>query len=95
MRSVSEFLSDATAVAVPVHSGVGAPLKYAEALASGAPVIATVDGAPLRSSLPVCVSDDPNRWVAALAGRWIDPPTTSGPGGVLEHRCWKSFRGPR
>ncbi len=65
--SVSDFLSDATAVAVPVHSGVGAPLKYAEALASGAPVIATVDGAPLLSCLPVCVSDDPGKWAAALA----------------------------
>ena len=38
VRSVSEFLSHATAVVVPVRSGVGAPLKYAEALASGAPV---------------------------------------------------------
>jgi glycosyltransferase involved in cell wall biosynthesis len=65
--SVSEFLADATAVVVPVHNGVGSPLKYAEALASGAPVLATIDGAPLRSSLPVCVSDDPHRWVAVLA----------------------------
>lgn len=66
VASISHFLSDASAVAVPVLDGVGAPVKYMEALASGAPVVSTWDGAPALPSLPVCVSDDPEKWVEIL-----------------------------
>lgn len=61
--SISEFLADATVVAVPVREGVGAPVKYAEALASGVPVIATSAGAPYPAPRPACVSDEAAEWV--------------------------------
>jgi glycosyltransferase involved in cell wall biosynthesis len=61
------FLAGARAVAVPVRDGVGAPVKYAEALASGVPVVATTDGAPLRHDLAALVSDDAAEWRAWLS----------------------------
>jgi hypothetical protein len=65
--SIADFLADATVVAVPVIHGAGAPVKYAEALVSGAPVLATLDGAPNRQSLPICVSDDAAEWERVLS----------------------------
>lgn len=63
--SVGDFLADAWAVVVPVVNGVGAPLKYSEALACGAPVVATSDGAPFAHRR-ARVSDDPRVWVDSL-----------------------------
>lgn len=68
------FLADAWAVAVPVKDGVGAPVKYAESLAVGVPVMATFDGAPMHRALAT-VSDDPDMWVDVLT-RWLDPSRT-------------------
>lgn len=71
--TVNAFLADAGAVLVPVLQGVGAPVKYLEALASGVPVLATGEGAhgvPLAGAL---VSDDADAWVTALAGLLADP----------------------
>lgn len=65
--SIPEFLMDATVIAVPVMGGVGAPVKYAEALASGVPVAATVDGAHGLSVHGGLVSDRPEDWVTWIS----------------------------
>lgn len=66
VSSINVFLSDATAVAVPVINGVGAPVKTAEALASGVPVLSTLDGAADWGHLVACTSDDPGVWVRTM-----------------------------
>lgn len=58
------------AMAVPVLAGVGAAVKFGEALASGRAVIATADGASAHPSAPAFVSDDPAEWSHALT-RWL------------------------
>lgn len=57
---------DAWAMVVPVLEGVGAPLKYLEALAVGAPVLSTLDGAPVLPERASLVSDDPRQWANHL-----------------------------
>lgn len=67
---VSTFLADAWVVGVPVMLGVGAPVKYAEALAAGVPVVATTDGAAGADAAEgdgALVSDDPHAWAG-----WIE-----------------------
>lgn len=64
--SLAEWIADAWVVVVPVIGGVGAPVKYLEALATGAPVISTTDGAPTGADGAVLVSDDPESWVKCL-----------------------------
>lgn len=64
--SVAEFLVDASAVCVPVVNGLGAPVKFLEAVASGAPVLATTRGASRDANLAILTSDAPDVWVAAL-----------------------------
>ncbi|WEG09183.1 glycosyltransferase family 4 protein [Microbacterium horticulturae] len=66
VADLAGFLSRATVVAVPVFDGVGAPLKYAEALASGGSVISTPDGASAFPAAPAHVSQDADEW-----SRWI------------------------
>nr|NLI51566.1 glycosyltransferase family 4 protein [Propionibacterium sp.] len=63
---LDEFCSDAAAIAVPVKAGVGAPLKFAEALASGIPVVATSEAAHGSASFGATVTDEPGEWVRAL-----------------------------
>lgn len=70
--SIPHFLADAHVIGVPVCRGVGAPVKYIEALSSGVPVIATRDGASLERPGLAVISDDPDQWVRFL-------------GEVLEH----------
>lgn len=66
-------LSDLTAVSrvvgVPVRAGVGAPVKFGEALATGRPVIATTDGASAHPGSPARVANDTDEWVAWLVER--------------------------
>ena len=73
---VSTFLADAWVVGVPVMLGVGAPVKYAEALAAGVPVVATTDGAagaePPRVT-GALVSDDPPAWAGWIERSVRDP----------------------
>lgn len=64
------FLSTAWVVAVPLPESVGAPVKYAEALAVGVPVITTSQGASGHLGLPL-VADDVNAWIANLT-RWLN-----------------------
>ncbi|WP_162259141.1 glycosyltransferase family 4 protein [Oerskovia sp. Root22] len=66
-------LTDLTAVSrvvgVPVRAGVGAPVKFGEALATGRPVIATTDGASAHPGSPARVTNDTDEWVAWLVER--------------------------
>jgi len=65
--SIAEFVHDACAVVVPVVGGVGAPLKYAEALVSGVPVIATSEATHGFEGNGGFVSDEPSEWVDWIA----------------------------
>jgi glycosyltransferase involved in cell wall biosynthesis len=69
VQDLAEFTSSAAVVAVPVKDGVGASVKFAEALATGAPVIATVDGANAFDAPPAFISDDPVEWADWIAAR--------------------------
>jgi glycosyltransferase involved in cell wall biosynthesis len=60
------------AIAVPVLDGVGAPVKYGEALASGRAVLATPDGASAHPGAPAFVSSDPGPWAEALVAWFSD-----------------------
>lgn len=57
---------DAWAIAVPVLGGIGAPVKYLEAVATRAPVLSTPDGAPNAHHAALLVSLDPHAWTSAL-----------------------------
>jgi glycosyltransferase involved in cell wall biosynthesis len=66
---LADFAASATVVAVPVREGVGASVKFAEALASGASVVATTDGANAFDDPPAFVSDDADAWAEWIAER--------------------------
>jgi glycosyltransferase involved in cell wall biosynthesis len=63
---LARFAADATVIAVPVLEGVGASVKFAEALASGGSVIATPDGANAFDDPPAFVSAESAEWA-----QWI------------------------
>lgn len=69
VQDLPGFLASAAAVAVPVRNGVGASVKFAEAIASGTSVIATSDAASAHPAAPAHVSDDPEEWVAWIVAR--------------------------
>lgn len=71
--SVPAFLHGAAVVGVPVLGGVGAPVKFAEALASGVPVVATVDGAHGLGVQGGLVSNDAAAWVDWIVHAVDDP----------------------
>jgi glycosyltransferase involved in cell wall biosynthesis len=60
------------AMVVPVRSGVGAPVKLAEALAAGRPVMATTDAASAHPESPARVSDAASAWVDELGRLLVD-----------------------
>lgn len=69
---LSAFAARATVVAVPVVDGVGASVKFAEALATGAYVVATPDGASAFEDSPAFVSSDPEQWAHWIIKRLIN-----------------------
>lgn len=71
VSSLAEFTAQATVVAVPVLMGVGASVKFAEALASGASVVATSDGASAFPTSPAFISDDAESWAQWIIDRLI------------------------
>ncbi|MBF4768845.1 glycosyltransferase [Nocardioides agariphilus] len=64
---LSMFLSDAWLVAMPVKVGVGAPVKFAEGVVTGVPLLATGDAADGSTSPGLLVSDDPTQWAGRIA----------------------------
>jgi glycosyltransferase involved in cell wall biosynthesis len=70
---VPTFLADAWVVGLPVMSGVGAPVKFAEALATGVPLVATEDASDGDATTDVLVSDDPAAWARRIAEVVTDP----------------------
>lgn len=67
--NLAAFTAQATVVAVPVFEGVGASVKFAESLASGASVAATSDGSNAFTNTPAFVSDDPKSWASWICER--------------------------
>lgn len=66
VQSLAVFMARASVVAVPVLNGVGASVKFAEALAGGGAVIATSDAASAFPTAPAFISND-----AAVWAEWI------------------------
>lgn len=92
--SLDVWTSDAWAVAVPVVGGVGAPVKYLEAVATHAPVLSTPDGAPTARHAAALVSADPQAWTStldALLGQSSPPPDTHVD---LQELSWKKATAP-
>lgn len=92
------FLSEAWAVAVPLPESVGSPVKYAEALAVGVPVITTEQGAPGHRDLPV-ISDDVAVWISTLTAWLSDPSASTGSaphqrGERLDRLSWSTTTAP-
>ena len=96
--SLADFTAQATVVAVPVIDGVGAAMKFTEALASGAAVIATPDAASAFPDAQAQVSADPDAWAAWIAARLAHRDTESVPAAaraqVLAERTWSACVAP-
>ncbi|MGN7861628.1 glycosyltransferase family 4 protein [Microbacterium sp. 22303] len=96
--SLVDFAAEATVVAVPVIDGVGAAMKFAEALATGAAVIATPDAASAFPDSHAQVSADPEAWAGwiaeRLARRGTDPTPAPERAQVLEERTWAECVAP-
>ena len=89
---LARFTAAATVVAVPVLDGVGAAVKFAESLASGASVIATPDGANAFDDTPAFVSADPKVWaewiLERLRSRKDEPAPAAGREFALGRLTW-------
>ncbi|MGC5166870.1 glycosyltransferase family 4 protein [Luteimicrobium sp. DT211] len=79
VNDLAAFLGSAATAAIPVRSGVGASVKYAEALASGAPVIATEDAASAHPGFGRFVTDEPDVWIRHLVTHLTEPPAWPAP----------------
>jgi hypothetical protein len=66
---LAAFAASSTVLAVPVLEGVGASVKFAEALASGGAVVATPDGSNAFDAPPAFISADPVEWADWIAAR--------------------------
>ncbi len=77
VENLAAFTAEAAVVAVPVVEGVGAPLKFGEALATGSAVIATPDAASALPSSGAYTSANPEEWAdwihRRLEGRRAEP----------------------
>ncbi|WP_243062381.1 glycosyltransferase family 4 protein [Humibacter sp. RRB41] len=69
VSDLAAFVASATVVAVPVLEGVGASVKFAEALASGASVVATPDGSNAFENTPAFVATRSEEWAIWIAKR--------------------------
>lgn len=91
---LDKWTSDAWVVAVPVVGGVGAPVKYLEALATGAPVVSTTAGAPTAQGSATLVSDDPQEWIKVLRQLLATPTPSQRPRVTAEDFSWESATTP-
>lgn len=89
---LADLTAGATVVAVPVFDGIGASVKFAEALASGASVVATTDGSNAFDDPPAFVSDDATAWADWIADRLRrrgdEPAPAAARGVALEKLTW-------
>jgi glycosyltransferase involved in cell wall biosynthesis len=67
VQDLAAFLGRARVVTVPVLQGPGTPVKFAEALASGAAVASTVDAASGNPDAPALMSNDPSELANGIA----------------------------
>lgn len=94
VASVDAWASDAWAVVVPVIGGIGAPVKYLEALATRAPVLSTPDGAPMAREAATLVSADPDEWTSVL-GRLLSRATAPDDSSVrMDQFNWTASTAP-
>jgi polysaccharide biosynthesis protein PslH len=95
---LAELAASATVVAVPVLDGVGASVKFAEALASGGAVVATRDGANAFEDTPAFVSDDPAAWAEWIVERFerrgVEPAPAPGRAVALAGMTWGAAVAP-
>lgn len=95
---LAAFTARATVVAVPVFEGVGASVKFAESLATGAAVIATPDGANGTDAPPCLVSADATAWVewivARLCNRRSEPAPSPARAYALSNLTWAQAVAP-
>ncbi|GAA1999895.1 glycosyltransferase family 4 protein [Microbacterium ulmi] len=98
VADLAAFAAKATVVAVPVLEGVGAAVKFAESLATGAAVIATPDGANAFEEAPAFVSADPDEWAAwiaeRLARRGLEPAPAPARSFALRELTWAAAVAP-
>jgi hypothetical protein len=96
--SLADFTAQATVIAVPVIDGVGAAMKFTEALATGAAVIATPDAASAFPDAPAQISADPDAWAtwiaARLTHRATEPVPAAARARVLAERTWSACVAP-
>ncbi len=98
VEDLAGFTASAAVVAVPVRDGVGASVKFAEALATGAAVIATPDGANAFDEPPAFVSDEAGTWadwiVARLRRRGREPAPSPSRAIALSTMTWDAAAAP-
>ncbi|UXW85219.1 glycosyltransferase family 4 protein [Microbacterium azadirachtae] len=96
--SLADFAAEATVVAVPVVDGVGAAMKFAESMATGAAVIATPDAANAFPGAQAQVSADPTVWAEWIAERLRrrgeEPVPAAERAQVLAERTWAACVAP-
>jgi glycosyltransferase involved in cell wall biosynthesis len=95
---LADFTSSATVIAVPVLEGVGASVKFAEALATGAAVIATPDGANAVPNPPAHITSVAEDWAAwisdRLRRRHEEPVPARSRQIALDHLSWDAATTP-
>lgn len=98
VADLAGFTASAAVAAVPVRDGVGASVKFAEALATGASVIATVDGANAFDDPPAFVSDDARAWADWIADRLdrrtVEPTPSAARAIALRRMTWDAAVAP-
>lgn len=90
---VADFLSDAWVVSVPVVEGLGAPVKTAEAMATGVPLLLTEDASEQPTVGGALVTNDPCAWADFICQVAVDPAAHRVAAGrrrdtVLPERAW-------
>ncbi|HSN56674.1 MAG TPA: glycosyltransferase [Candidatus Sulfomarinibacteraceae bacterium] len=91
---LADRLRRATVAVAPMDSGSGVALKILEAMAAGVPVVADPwSAAGLEEASAVAVADDPEHWVATLAGLLSDS-TAARRLGEQGHASWQRHYAP-
>ncbi len=70
---IASLLGAVSVVAVPVLDGPGTPVKFAEALASGSAVAATIDAASGNPDAPAVLTNDPDALADGIGGLLTHP----------------------